>query len=137
MKKSYFSLFSIIPISLILLAIAGCSEKGPSRDEIPIIKSLLGQLETATKEHNAARIDSLIIADAFQDGYNSIKFLSQVYPGDSSDFYTLGSREFYYTKDHGVVNCRIMANSADTGRAMEIDLVKKGDRWLIEKFTLK
>ena len=128
-------------IVLILLGgmavLTGCKAKNPSRDEIPAIKNLLAKLETGARDRNPAAIDSLIIADAYPKGYTSEKLLSDIYPAGVGNFLTFGNREFYYSRENGVVNCRIKADSADTGRALEFDLIKTEGRWLVEKFELK
>ena len=131
----------LLKFSIILggiLIIISCAEKNPPRDEIPLIKNLLGQFEQAVKEKNSAGIDSLIIAEAYELGYHSTKILSDIYPDiDTGSFLKFGGREFFYTKDIGVVNCLIVSDTADTGRPVEITLVKKYDQWYLKRFDLK
>lgn len=126
----------VLSLAVLLLLTLACAKKNPPRDEIPVIKDLLAKLDRAVKEQNAAAIDSLIIGEALNQGYSSTKILDDVYDGGRG-FYTFGRREFFYTRDRGVVNCFIMADSADIGRPIEITLIKTGDRWLIKKFDLK
>ncbi|MCX6830159.1 MAG: hypothetical protein NT002_12915 [candidate division Zixibacteria bacterium] len=135
MRKTIHKSLALLLAVLLLLTLA-CTRRNPPRDEIPVIKNLLAKLDRAVKEQNAAAIDSLIIGEAFNQGYSSTKILDDVYAGGRS-FYTFGRREFFYTRDRGVVNCFIMADSADIGRPTEITLVKAGDRWLIKRFDLK
>jgi hypothetical protein len=116
----------------------GCAEKEPSRDEIPAIKNVLARFENSIKEKNPAAIDSLIIADSDNEGYNSMKALTDVYSDSlNGSFLTFGKREFFYTKDKAVVNCFILADSTDNGRPFEITLVKKSKQWYIKRFDLK
>ena len=78
-------------ISALLLLIVSCVEKNPPRDEIPLIKNLLGQFEKAVREHNPAGIDSLIIAEAYDEGYHSTKILSDIYGSNNTeDFIKFG-----------------------------------------------
>ena len=113
-------------------------KKNPPRDEIPIIKNLLGQFERAVKDKNAARIDSIMIAESLELGYSSRSILAAVYTDPiNSTFHTFGNRSFAYTKDKASVTCFIMADSADPGRPVEITLVKTGHLWLIKRFDLK
>ena len=137
-----FFKFSIITAGILI--IISCAEKNPPRDEIPLIKNLLGQFEQAVKEKNSAGIDSLIIAEAYEEGYHSTKILSDIYGTgdtgpdiDTGSFLKFGGREFFYTKDIGVVNCFIVSDTADTGRPVEITLVKKYDQWYLKRFDLK
>jgi len=141
--SSFFKL-SIITGFLLLIS---CAEKNPSRDEIPLIKDLLGQFEQAVREKSPAGIDSLIIAEAYELGYHSTKILSDIYGTgntgfdiDTNEFLKFGTREFFYTKDVGVVNCFIVSdtgNLADPGRPVEITVVKKYNQWYIKRFDLK
>ena len=94
-------------------------------------------MEQAVRDKNAAALDSLILAESYDEGYHSSKILADVYPDDTGSFLTFGRREFFYTKDNGVVNCYIVADTADTGRAVEITLAKKYDNWYLKKFDLK
>jgi hypothetical protein len=135
MRKTILEIPALLLMAFLLLTLA-CTRKNPPRDEIPVIKNVLAKLDRAVKDQNAAAIDSLIIAEAFDKGYSSTKILDDVYDGGRS-FYTFGRREFFYTKDRAVVNCFIMADSVDAGRPTEITLVKAGDRWLIKRFDLK
>jgi hypothetical protein len=133
-KKKIF-VFSAIFFALLIIA---CSEKGPSRDEIPLIRTLLAEFETAVKEQNIAKLDSLITAEAVPLGYSPQKILENIYGSDlSGEFYTFGDREFLYVEDKGKVTCTIKADSLDTGRPVEITLVKISDSWLIKRFDLK
>ena len=133
---SRFFKFSIVMAGILI--IISCAEKNPPRDEIPLIKNLLGQFEQAVKEKRSAGIDSLIIAEAYELGYHSTKILSDIYSDiDTGSFLKFGGREFFYTKDIGVVNCFIVSDTADTGRPVEITLVKKYDQWYLKRFDLK
>lgn len=125
-------------ISFLLLLVSCSRKKNPPRDEIPVIKNQLGQLERAVKDKNAAAIDSLMIAEALELGYNSQSILAIVYPDSiNSTFYSFGKRSFAYTKQTASVDCFIMADSTDPGRPVEITLVKRSDLWLIKRFDLK
>lgn len=158
----FFKLSIIISGFLLLIS---CVEKNPSRDEIPLIKNLLGQFEQAVREKNSAGIDSLIIAEAYELGYHSTKILSDIYGSgdtgdagnigppddigsdiDTNEFLKFGTREFFYTKDIGVVNCFIVSDTGDAGstgnagsigRPVEITVVKKYGQWYIKRFDLK
>ena len=148
-----------------LLIIISCVEKNPPRDEIPMIKNLLGRFEQAVREKNRAGLDSLIIAEAYEQGYHSTKILADIYGtgdaggtddvggvGDTGGFLKFGSREFVYTKDFGLVKCFIISDTgiaglsgntgsagdiSSAGRPVEITLVKKYDQWYLKKFDLK
>ena len=128
----------IIGSLLSVFILLSCSEKGPSRDEIPLIRTLLQNFEEAVREQNQARLDSMIVAEALQLGYSSEKILTDVYgSAGEGTFYTFGNKEFFYVVDKGVVNCFIKADSADPGRPVEITLVKAANTWLIKRFDLK
>ncbi|MCP4706216.1 MAG: hypothetical protein GY865_16595 [candidate division Zixibacteria bacterium] len=140
-------LFKLCVTTICLLVLISCAEKNPPRDEIPLIKNLLGQFEKAVREHNPAGIDSLIIAEAYEQGYHSTKILGDIYgsnntdgTGDAGDFIKFGGREFSYTKDIGFVKCYIVSDTVDAdiqGRPVEIVVIKKYDQWFLKQFDLK
>jgi hypothetical protein len=120
------------------MAVIGCGEKSPSRDEMPVIKAFFGNLESAIRDKNEAGIDSLMIPKAFELGYSAEKILSDVYLGsDTVEFYALGRKNYSYNKDIAIADCYIMQNPDDSGRAVELMLEKSGDNWYLKKFDLK
>jgi hypothetical protein len=135
----HVTIINIACVFLLMSIFLSCErKKNPPRDEIPAIKDLLGEFERAVKEKNGAAMDSLMIAEAAELGYSSSGILAEVYSeSNQGTFYTFGGRSFSYTKKKALVNCFIMADSADSGRSVEITLVKAGDRWLIKRFDLK
>ncbi|MCP4703158.1 MAG: hypothetical protein GY865_00990 [candidate division Zixibacteria bacterium] len=134
-------LFKLFVTTTCLLVLISCAEKNPPRDEIPLIKNLLGQFEKAVREHNPAGIDSLIIAEAYEQGYHSTKILGDIFGlNNAGDFIKFGSREFSYTKDIGFVKCLIVSDTTDAGfqdRPVEIVVIKKYDQWFLKQFDLK
>jgi len=131
-------LFPVAMIIVLALLLGACAKKNPPRDEIPVIKNLLARLETAIKEGNAAAIDSLIMAQSYEHGYNSTSILEKIDTYlNGREFFGFGHREFFYTKTEGVVKCAVKADSADAGQAVEIILEKVGESWLVKKFDLK
>jgi hypothetical protein len=132
-----FKLNVTVYILVILTMIISCAEKNPSRDEIPLIRTLLADFEQAVRDRNQIRLDSLISAEALPLGYTSLKILEDVYPDTINSFYSFGNREFMYVKDKASVTCNIKADEADVGRPVEITLVKAGEIWLVKRFDLK
>ena len=110
----------------------------------------MGQFEKAVREKNRAGIDSLIIAEAYEQGYHSTKILSDIYgagdTGGTGQFLKFGGREFSYTKSRGFVKCFIVSDTGtagstgDTsspGRPVEIIVIKKYDQWFLKQFDLR
>jgi hypothetical protein len=122
-----------------IIFLIACVEKPPSRDEIPLIKSMIGRFQTAVKEKDIAAIDSLMISEALELGYNSGRVLRDVY-GDSLDgaFYGFGRKDITYVDKKGLIKCLIVTDStANDGKPVEITIIKGPDRWLIKRFDLK
>jgi len=130
---TYASIIFLIPVLILML---GCAEEEPPRDEIAVIKDFLGKFENAVKSKTPARIDSLIIADAFDLGYHSTRIMEDVFQDDTA-FFAFGRKSFTYTNDKASVECMIMADSTDSGRPVEITLVKKSKKWYLKRFDLK
>ncbi|MCX6827566.1 MAG: hypothetical protein NTV06_09950 [candidate division Zixibacteria bacterium] len=137
MKQNTKKLWLWLILGMIGLSIS-CGQKNPPRDEIPIIKDLLAKFEQSIKDRNASLIDSLFLTQIYDRGYASKRVLAAIYDSTGEGgFYAFGKREFLYTKNIGLVICRIMADSADSGRPVEITLEKVSDYWLIRGFDLK
>jgi len=134
--KKYSLKYSVILFAVLLL-VSGCVEKAPSRDEIPPIKTLIKDFESAVSERNMARMDSLMAVEAVKLGYSSLKILEDVYTIDSISFYKFGGLDISYLPKKGIAKFNIMADSADTGRPAEIMFIKSGKTWLIKRFDLK
>ena len=132
--KSLVNIGLLIVLAVIVLT-PGCEEDAPPRNEIPVIKAFLGEFTQAVNDKNAARIDSMIIADAYEMGYHSTRILNDVYQDDTA-FFAFGKKEFFYTKNKASVQCQIMADSTDPGRPAEITLIKKHKKWYIKRFDL-
>ena len=130
-------IFSIISVFLFATFFISCADKNPPRDEIPRIKETMAKFSQAIKDRSRAGIDSLLVVQALDLGYSSDRILSDIYPGNSGTFYAFGAKTFTYTKDAAKVDCTIMADSTDSGRPLEITLVKSGDNWFVKRFDLK
>lgn len=130
---------SCITILTVMILIQACAEKVPSRDEIPLIKGLLGKFQTAIMEKNRAAIDSLMYFEAVELGYSSQKILEDVYGVDNDrQFYGFGGKEIIYVDDKGSVKCTLVADTTKgEGLPAEITIIKKGNSWLVKRFDLK
>ena len=127
-----------IIIFLLVGSFVSCSrKKNPPRDEISVIKDVLAKLEKAIENRNSIMIDSLLAPDAVRLGYSSQQILSSVYPDSSDGPSSFGKRSFMYIKDKARIDCSLLQNGIDPGRPIEITLIKKRDRWWVERFDLK
>ncbi|MBN2226074.1 MAG: hypothetical protein JW763_01790 [candidate division Zixibacteria bacterium] len=124
-------------IIMVILVVFGCAKKNPPRDEIPLIKGMLGDLQTAIAERDTVKIDSLLSPIGHDLGYSGASILAMAYPTDSAAFHGLARKDFFYTEDRARVTCFIQADSADSGRAVEMTLEKRRDNWFIRRFDLK
>jgi len=137
MKSRLFAVVTIILTASILFV--ACEKNYPSRDELPKIKDLIGKLQREVEAKNAAGIDSLIVAEAYDKGYSSASILKDVYPdSESLSFYAFAHKEITYEHNKGEVTFDIVADSSDTaGRPAEMTVVKIDDDWYIKRFELK
>ena len=132
------TVFSVLMAAVVTLALfAACEDSNPPRDEIPAIKKMMADLTQAVKSRDVRAVDSLLSGDASSLGYTADGILTAVFPDDDSRFHAFGRWDFFYTEKKGVVNCAIMADSADTGRGLEITIEKQDNRWLVRRFDLK
>jgi len=131
-------LVSIIILLFASILLVACEKKYPSRNELPKIKDLIGKLQREVDARNAAAIDSLIIAEAYDEGYSSASILEAVYNTDTAAFFAFANKEITYEHNKGEVLFNIVADSSDTtGRPAEMTIVKIADDWFIKRFDLK
>lgn len=130
----------VFPIILFIFifVISSCEKKYPSVNEVPKIKDLIGKLQREVKAKNAAAIDSLIIAEAYDEGYSSSSILNEIYTVDHPRFFAFANKEIVYKADKGEVTFNIVADSTDReGRSAGMTIVKIEDAWYIKRFELK
>ena len=123
--------------AVIVLALlsAGCNEKTPSRDHIPVLKEKVYTLQEAVKAQNRAAIDSILSPEILSIGQSSDSLLRFVYsPDDQFAFERFGDCEIVYTSDKARIDCFMMDSTAQTNRPIVFTFVYKHDLWLLKRF---
>ncbi len=120
---------------LIVLIMAGCGQKTPSRDHIPILRQRVFQLQEAIRERNRAAIDSLSslrILSANQDSDSLLRFVYG--PDDDYPFDRLGDYEIFYTQNRAQIDCYIIDSTGSKDRPLRVNFIYEHDLWLLERF---
>ena len=124
----------VVLVSLALLA-AGCNEKTPSRDHIPLLKERVYLLQQAVKGKNHAAIDSLLSPKILSYRQGSDSLLSFVYgPDDRFAFERFGNCEIIYTSDKARIDCFVMDGTGRKDRPIVFTFVHKHELWLLKRF---
>lgn len=119
---------------LALLA-AGCGEKTPSRDQIPVLKKRVYLLQQAVKERDQAAIDSLLSPAILSYQQDSDSLLRLVYgPDDHFAFERFGDCEIIYTSDKARIDCYVMDSSATKDRPIVFTFEYKHKSWFLKQF---
>lgn len=122
--------------AIAILIIGGCTEKSPKRDQIPLLRAQLLNLQTAVKNQNPAAIDSLLSVRTISKKQGADSLLSFVYgPDGNYPFERFGNYSIVYTKDRARIECYIMDSSAQTGRPVTLYLAHEHDMWLFTGFA--
>lgn len=130
-----------IPIAILIAAViavsAGCEfKKNISRDEIPIIKKSVGEMEAAIRSDNAAGLDSLLSGEAAESGTSARSILDFVYHAGPDDtlyqFVGFTDKQIFFRGDAARVDASI-TDSAGPVSDVTITLKKEGDIWRIKK----
>lgn len=124
-------------LAAIVAAVAGCEfKKNISRDEIPIIKKSIGEMETAIRADDAAGLDSLLSGEAAQTGTSAQSILDFVYhagPNDTlTDFVGFTGKQIFFRGDAARVDASI-ADSTGPVADVTITLKKGGDVWRVKE----
>lgn len=126
----------IVVASMALLA-AGCSEKTPSRDHIPLLKERVYLLQEAVNERDRAAIDSLMSPKISSHKQGPDSLLRFVYgPDGLFAFERFGDCRFVYTRDKARIDCFVMDSTGGTDRPIEFTFVLKHDLWLLKRFEV-
>lgn len=126
---------SIVTALVILMGGLGCGQSSPKRDQIPILKKRIFELQTAVKYRNLAAIDSLLSVKIISRKQGSDSLLSFVYGGDGAyPFDRFGNCSIVYTSDKARVDCFIMDSTAQADRPITFFLAHEHDLWLFTSF---
>jgi len=122
---------------LIALLVASCGpEKTPDRNQIPIIKGRVYDLQEAVKAKDRAGIDSLLSVQILDLGLSSDSLLNFVYNFDGAyfPFERFGDYRIFYTHNIARVDCYLMDSTSRTDRPFSMTMVKEHDLWLLKRF---
>ena len=124
-------------VAVVFLGIwAGCDrEKLPSRDEIPILRERVYQLEQAVLRRSPAAIDSLASAEILDAGMGSDSLLSFVYgPGGDFPFAKFDKYSIFYDNNIAVISCVIADSAGQVRRPVKLIYRKYDKTWLLKSF---
>ncbi len=121
--------------ALLVTALAGCGNRTPKRDYIPVLKQQVYRLQEAVKSKNRAAIDSLLSPSILAKQESSDSLLSYVYgPDGSFDFRQFGSVAIAYTNDKARIDAYVMDSTRSHDRPIAFSLELKGNLWLVTEF---
>jgi hypothetical protein len=124
-------------LSLVLTLIGCRGDKLPSRDQIPVLRQTLGNLERAIASRSTTAVDSLASIDLLDLGLSSDSLMSLVYgPNRDFSFSRLGNYEIFYNREMSVISCEIQDSSASPGRPIKLYYKLDGTRWLLTRFEM-
>ncbi len=127
----------IVLIAIASLVLAACGKQSPKRDQIPLLKSRLYELQVAVKERNTAAIDSLLSVSIISKKQSSDSLLSLVYgPDRDFAFERFGNYNILYTSDKARIECCVMDSTSSTDRPVVFFLADEHDLWLFTSFEV-
>lgn len=134
MNLRYAKTVAIVSAALLLLS---CGKKRtPNRDEIPVIKGQMYDLQEAVKAKDRAAIDSLLSVQILDLGLNSDSLLNFVYNVDGAyfPFERFGDYRIIYVDDKARIDCYLMDSTSRTDRPFSMTMVKEHGLWLLKRF---
>jgi len=127
----------VVLIAITSLLLAACAKQSPKRDQIPLLKSRLYELQIAVKERNAAAIDSLLSVSIISKKQSSDSLLSYVYgPEGDFAFRQFGNYNILYTSDRARIECYVMDSTSSADRPVVFFLADEHDMWLFTSFEV-
>lgn len=127
----------VLLLTAVLFIVVGCDEEPstPPRDQIPVLKEAVYNLQERVKERNRAAIDSLLSAKILDNKQSTDSLLSYVYgPHGDYAFTQFGRCEIFYTKDNAEARCYIMDTSRTSNRPIRFSFILQDSTWLLESF---
>jgi hypothetical protein len=124
-------------LTIVLLAIIfGCGkEKTPSRDQIPLIKQRISQLQEGVLQKSQAAIDSLLSVEILKKNLSSDSLLKFVYgPIGEYPFQSFGQPEIVYTDQFARVESNLDDSLQRTERPVTFMFTNDDGRWLLIDF---
>ena len=114
---------------------AGCREKSPSRDYIPVIKQRIYVVQEAIKSRGKNAIDSLLTEDfAASGGADSlVQFANGADPNFA--FARFANTEIFYTNDKARVDCVIMGENGLRLRSATLTFERHKEQWLLKQVS--
>jgi hypothetical protein len=126
-----------LSLSLILALVCCRGDKLPSRDQIPVLRQTLGNLERAIAARSAVAIDSMASVDMVELGLSSDSLMSLVYGSERDfSFARLGNYEIFYDRERAMIDCEIQDSSNAPGRTIKLYFKLDGKRWLLTRFEV-
>jgi hypothetical protein len=118
------------------LILAACGkEKLPSRDEIPILRNCVFQLQQAVLQRSPEAVDSLTSAKALDAGLSADSLLKFVYgPTGDFPFLQFGNYSIFYNDNIAVVSCTISDSAEQVNRPIKLTFRKVDKVWLLKSF---
>lgn len=132
----YKSWILLLGSAVMLVAMTGCKEKSPPRNQIPILKETFNRLQKSVKDHNRASLDSLLSVKMLEYHQNGDSLLSVAYGGDDSfSFERFGDAVFLYTGDNAQIECFVMDSSSRRDHPIRIHMIREGKQWLMSHYS--
>jgi len=123
----------VIGLGAMVVVGAGCREKSPSRDYIPVIKQRIYVVQEAIKSRGRNAIDSLLTVEyAAAGGADSlVQFANGTDP--SFSFARFANTEIYYTNDKARVDCIIVGENGLRLRSATLTFERHKEQWLLKQ----
>lgn len=117
--------------------LVACAKQSPRRDQIPLLKNRLYQLQTSVKQRNTAAIDSLLSVSIIAKKQSSDSLLNYVYgPEGDFAFERFGNYNIIYTSDKARIECYVMDSTSSANRPVVFFLANEHDMWLFTSFEV-
>lgn len=126
-------------LALIILMLAGCGpEQTPSRDNFPVLKEGLNQLQQAVLARDTAAVDSLVIPKLREKNTGADSLFRYVYgPDNSFAFEKFGNYEIVYTHKKARIDCYVMDSSGTEDRPTTLIYDLKDEHWLLKSISVR
>jgi hypothetical protein len=122
-----------IGLLILIVVLAGCNEKTPDRDHIPVLRQTLLNLQEAVRIQDRYALDTLVTGSQSKRTRVIDSLISFVY-GERGTlaFERFGDYDIFYNRSLANIDCFIMDKTGSRDRPVALLFVLDDNRWLLK-----
>ena len=119
----------------LMLGAAGCKQKNPPRDQIPVLRERLAKVQETIKLRDVAQVDSLLSDQLRGDAHRIDSLYRFVYGADGSfPFYRFTNYEIVYNHDKARIDCELADSVGEKTLPVTLTFIYERSQWRLKRW---